>query len=126
MLGFSSRANWRNCCTARCWSIWYRLFIATLSFSWQKKPPSAHYDRGCESRYFLRINGHPPSKLLRANGVKLGEFWPKSDELIRQGYDQPTAYLTLLLDNVGDGKPLGNLTNDDLGKFGAGLDGDFF
>src|ERR1039458_5414921 len=32
MLGFSSRANWRNCCTARCWSIWYRLFIATLSF----------------------------------------------------------------------------------------------
>src|SRR5713101_7104466 len=59
MLGFSSRANWRNCCTARCWSIWYRLFIATLSFSWQKKPPSAHYDRGCESRYFLRINGHP-------------------------------------------------------------------
>src|SRR5713226_7213167 len=61
MLGFSSRANWRNCCTARCWSIWYRLFIATLSFSWQKKPPSAHYDRGCESRYFLRINGHPHS-----------------------------------------------------------------
>ena len=22
--------------------------------------PSAHYHRGCESRYFLRINGHPP------------------------------------------------------------------
>src|SRR5713226_3204719 len=64
MLGFSSRANWRNCCTARCWSIWYRLFIATLSFSWQKKPPSAHYDRGCESRYFLRINGHPPVKAI--------------------------------------------------------------
>src|ERR1019366_2585856 len=32
MLGFSSWASWRNCCTARCWSIWYRLFIATLSF----------------------------------------------------------------------------------------------
>jgi hypothetical protein len=66
------------------------------------------------------------SKLLRASGVKLEEFWPKSDELIRQGYDQPTAYLKLLLDNVGDGKPLGKLTNDDLAKFGAGLDGDFF
>src|SRR6266849_833545 len=66
MLGFSSRANWRNCCTARCWSIWYRLFIATLSFSWQKKPPSAHYDRGCESRYFLRINGHPPGSVQTA------------------------------------------------------------
>src|ERR1039458_3170312 len=59
MLGFSSRASWRNCCTARCWSIWYRFFIATLSFFLAEKPPSAHYDRGCESRYFLRINGHP-------------------------------------------------------------------
>src|SRR6266852_3604872 len=75
MLGFSSRANWRNCCTARCWSIWYRLFIATLSFSWQKKPPSAHYDRGCESRYFLRINGHPqrlyPQSQIMWNGSTL-------------------------------------------------------
>src|ERR1019366_4184411 len=31
-VGISSWASWRNCCTARCWSIWYRLFIATLSF----------------------------------------------------------------------------------------------
>src|ERR1019366_6396666 len=61
MLRFSSRANWRNCCTARCWSIWYRLFIATLFFFLAEKLPSAHYDRGCESRYFLRINGYPRS-----------------------------------------------------------------
>src|SRR6266849_9909583 len=74
MLGFSSRANWRNCCTARCLSIWYRLIIATLSFSWQKKPPSAHYDRGCESRYFLRINGHPQ------NGSAV-EQWKRTLEL---------------------------------------------
>jgi phosphoserine phosphatase len=66
------------------------------------------------------------SKLLRSHGVKPEDFWPKSDELIRQGYDQPTAYLKLLLDNVGEGKPLGSLTNDDLRRFGAGLDGDFF
>jgi phosphoserine phosphatase len=66
------------------------------------------------------------SKLLRAHGIKPEDFWPKSDELIRQGYDQPTAYLKLLLDNVGDGKPLGKLTNDDLAKFGRGLDADFF
>jgi hypothetical protein len=66
------------------------------------------------------------NKLLRAHGMKPEDFWPKSDELIRQGYDQPTAYLKLLLDNVGDGKPLGRLTNEDLAKFGAGLDGDFF
>src|SRR5437773_5739489 len=32
MLGFSSVASRRNCCTARCCSIWYLLFIATLSF----------------------------------------------------------------------------------------------
>src|ERR1039458_1098546 len=31
----------------------------SLLFSWQKKPPSVPYDRGCASRYFLRINGHP-------------------------------------------------------------------
>lgn len=66
------------------------------------------------------------SKLLRAHGIKPDEFWPKSDELIRQGYDQPTAYLKLLLDNVGDGKALGRLTNNDLAKFGESLDPDFF
>lgn len=66
------------------------------------------------------------SKLLRAHGVKPEDFWPKSDDLIRQGYDQPTAYLQLLLNNVGEGKPLGKLTNHDLAKFGAGLDADFF
>lgn len=66
------------------------------------------------------------SKLLRQHGIKSEEFWPKSDELIRQGYDQPTAYLKLLLDNVGDGKPLGRLTNADLAQFGESLDADFF
>jgi len=66
------------------------------------------------------------SKLLRAHGIKPEDFWPKSDELIRLGYDQPTAYLKLLLDNVGKGRPLGKLTNEDLEKFGAGLDEDFF
>jgi len=37
MSGLRSWASCRNCCTARCPSIWYRLFIATLSFSRQKK-----------------------------------------------------------------------------------------
>src|SRR5450759_1466219 len=57
-LGFSSRANCRNSCTARCWSIWYRFFIATLSFFLAEKLPSVIMT-GVESRYFLRINGHP-------------------------------------------------------------------
>src|SRR5713226_117768 len=84
MLGFSSRANWRNCCTARCWSIWYRLFIATLSFSWQKKPPSAHYDRGCESRYFLRINGHPRATAT----IKRCSWVSVDDPLMLQYHDR--------------------------------------
>src|SRR3972149_4335662 len=36
MFGFFSAAHRRKLCTARCPSIWYLLFIATLSFSWQK------------------------------------------------------------------------------------------
>src|SRR5271157_4589957 len=58
MLGFSSRASWRKSCTARCWSIWYRLFIATLLFFLAEKLPSVIMT-GVESRYFLRTNGHP-------------------------------------------------------------------
>src|ERR1019366_910032 len=65
-LGFSSRASWRNCCTARCWSIWYRFFIATLSFFLAEKLP-AIIMTAVESRYFLRTNGHPPAP--GANGI---------------------------------------------------------
>jgi hypothetical protein len=31
-------ASRRNCCTARCWSIWYRFFIATLLFFGENFP----------------------------------------------------------------------------------------
>src|SRR5262249_21148734 len=37
----------------------------------------------------------------------------------------PMAYLRLLLDNIGDGKPLGLLTNQELQAFGATLDKQF-
>jgi hypothetical protein len=66
------------------------------------------------------------SKLLRAYSIKPEDFWPRSNELLEQGYDQSSAYLKLLLDNVRDGRPLGKLTNDDLMRFGGTLDGDFF
>ena len=39
MFGFFSAAQRRKLCTARWPSIWYLLFIATLSFSWQKMTP---------------------------------------------------------------------------------------
>jgi hypothetical protein len=42
MLGLVSVANRRNCCTARCLSIWYRFCIATLLFSGENFPRGYH------------------------------------------------------------------------------------
>src|SRR5271157_5370857 len=69
MLGFSSRASWRKSCTARCWSIWYRLFIATLLFFLAEKLPSVIMT-GVESRYFLRTNGHPLRRKIRRDAER--------------------------------------------------------
>jgi hypothetical protein len=66
------------------------------------------------------------SKLLRAHNIKPEEFWPEASGLLKEGYDQPAAYLKLLLEKVGDGKPLGKLTNRALADFGATLDGDYY
>src|ERR1700730_9833293 len=67
------------------------------------------------------------TKLLRDHGIDVNDFWNvKSKALIQQGYDPPSAYLKLLIDNIGDGKPLGPLTNQQLYDFGASLDADFF
>src|SRR5579871_4963743 len=66
------------------------------------------------------------TKLLKSYGFNLDKFWGvDARELIRQGYDQPFAYLKLMLENIGDGKRLGNLTNSKLREFGASLDSDF-
>jgi hypothetical protein len=66
------------------------------------------------------------TKLLKAHGIDTDDFWRKqARELILQGYDPPTAYLNLILKNVGEGKPLGLLTNQKLIEFGASLDGSF-
>jgi phosphoserine phosphatase len=66
------------------------------------------------------------SKLLRQYSIKPEEFWPAASALIKEGYDQPCAYLRLLLDKVGPGKPFAELTNSDLRAFGASLEPDFF
>lgn len=66
------------------------------------------------------------TKLLVQSGINADEFWGKgAKNLIQQGYDPPTAYLRLLLDNVGEGKPLGKLTNEKLRQFGSTLDTEF-
>src|SRR5581483_320637 len=66
------------------------------------------------------------SKFLAARGLDPAAFWSKAGALIKNGYDQPSAYLKLLLEDVGQGKPFGMLTNGDLRDFGASLDRDFF
>jgi hypothetical protein len=66
------------------------------------------------------------TKLLSHHGIDTADFWGvQARELIRQGYDPPLAYLRLILDRIGSGKPLGRLTNKSLLDFGASLDGDF-
>jgi len=50
-------------------------------------------------------------------------FWREEmTALTKKGWDLPLAYLKLLLDDAGEGKPLGNLTNAELRSFGATLD----
>jgi phosphoserine phosphatase len=67
------------------------------------------------------------SALLRGHGIDPDEFWPtKAKALVDQGYDPPLAYLNLLLQEVGEGRPLGLLSNQDLGAFGRTLDSSWF
>jgi hypothetical protein len=66
------------------------------------------------------------TKLLKSHGIDTDDFWGRqARELIQQGYDPPTAYLNLILKNVGEAKPLGLLTNQKLIEFGGSLDGTF-
>jgi hypothetical protein len=60
--------------------------------------------------------------LLAKFGIDTNKFWKKdSKALVQQGYDPALAYLRLLLDNVGSGKPLRQLSVSDLRTFGASL-----
>ncbi|MEA3311138.1 MAG: HAD family hydrolase [candidate division WOR-3 bacterium] len=65
--------------------------------------------------------------LLRKYGIDPEVFWKtKWQSLITSGYDPALACLNLLLDNIGEGKPLGPLTNSDLNTFGAELQDKFY
>lgn len=67
------------------------------------------------------------SALLDQAGVDPTAFWSgTAKQLYDAGYDQPTAYLNPLLDMVGPGLPLGELTNERLRDFGATLDATWF
>src|SRR5271157_1844255 len=103
MLGFSSRASWRKSCTARCWSIWYRLFVATLLFFLAEKLPSVIMT-GVESRYFLRTNGHPHLKLIATElscftlrCARSADSVAESPEFLLRCLDLFVAHLVILL-----------------------------
>jgi phosphoserine phosphatase len=63
------------------------------------------------------------TKLLEAYGIDPVDFWQnKNNKLVIDGWNPTLSYLHVLLDNVGEGKPLKNLSNNDLRQFGARLD----
>lgn len=67
------------------------------------------------------------TKLLKRAGIDPDKFWKKDvKSLVASGFDTTLAYLKLLIDNIGDGKPLGTLTNKGLREFGATLNKDFY
>lgn len=63
------------------------------------------------------------TKLLDRYGIDAKEFWRVQNEqmIAEEGWDPVPAYLKMILDNVGQDKPFGNLSNKDLRDFGATL-----
>ncbi len=52
------------------------------------------------------------SAILAQHGIDPREFWTQRVRaLVAQGFDPAPAYLKLLLELVGEGQPLGRLTN---------------
>ncbi len=67
------------------------------------------------------------TKLIQDHGLDPEKFWGEDVKaLIGAGFDPTHAYLKLLLDNIGPGKPLGELTNEKLREFGQKLAPLFF
>lgn len=65
--------------------------------------------------------------LLSQKGVDTETFWSRDVRaLVESGYDPATAYLNLLLRNIGDGKALGPLADADLRAFGETLDKHYY
>lgn len=61
------------------------------------------------------------TKLLQERGIDSSEFWKRHKDSVQAGWNPTLSYLRLLLDNVGEGRPLGRLSNADLRAFGSRL-----
>jgi phosphoserine phosphatase len=66
------------------------------------------------------------TQLLRQRGIDGARFWQDAAERVKAGYDETLSWLNLFLELIGAGKPLGMLTNHELGAFGATLEHQFF
>jgi phosphoserine phosphatase len=66
------------------------------------------------------------SLLLKEHNINLNEFWNGNKSLVQNGYDPAHAFLKSFLGLIGRGKPLGELTNNDLKRFGRELDSKFY
>lgn len=59
------------------------------------------------------------TQLLKHYKMDVKKFWKEDwKNLVKSGYDPTHAYLKLILDNIGEDKQLGKLTNQDLQNFG--------
>ena len=69
------------------------------------------------------LTNESTTRLLDAKGIDARDFWgSRQPNLISQGWDPSLAYLKLILEETGEGKPLGKLTNKALREFGATLE----
>lgn len=67
------------------------------------------------------------TSLLKEYAINIRKFWGEDVKaLVNSGFDPPHAYLKLILDKIGPSKPLGELTNKDLRKFGEKVNRQFF
>lgn len=67
------------------------------------------------------------TELLKKHNIDPDDFWSKHVKaLIESGYNPTHAFLKKILDNIGEDKPLGKLTNQNLLEFGKMFDEKFF
>ena len=62
------------------------------------------------------------TKLLEARGINSNDFWETRNKLVGNGWDPTLGYLNMIIENVGEDKPLGNLSNRELRDFGSTLE----
>lgn len=65
--------------------------------------------------------------LLREHDIDPDDFWnERFRKRVQNGFDPTVAYLTLLLDNIGEDEPLGELTPEDLERCAESLESELY